>query len=301
MGFEENKDPSCNESDSPKDWVSRVNKHNSQAICTGKRLYENMASNSVAHEKKDLGVVPKKTADKKWSVDDINKKSFPVQAHHLIPKNFLPGKPVCVWLAIKFNDNNEYKLIYDSCYDADGEDNGYCMPYANLTKEWKKSQSSEEKTVVAFQVMDNVGVQLHQGSHAKLLDKNRIKKMSEKDIMPEIIEISGSGDTDEYEEASIHAPGYLNKTGILLDVVHAKTLAHVSGCKICKKGTNGDGKTLVQPLESVTLMMHNVSKIIKMLIDSNVMFVSGYAYSYAHDRKYLTLQDGKICIERVRV
>ena len=131
----QDKDPSCEHQD-PTDpgWQSRVNKYNSQETCTGSRLYTNMNDVKDQHEAKGLGVVPGKVAGKKWALADVSPTAFPIQAHHLIPKSDLPKYPVVVWLAIKYKDNKKYELVFDSKYDTDHHNNGYCMPYARCTQ-----------------------------------------------------------------------------------------------------------------------------------------------------------------------
>ena len=290
------KDPTCNEEDSPTDWKSRVNKYNSQEKCTGTRLYNNMNDVATAHEEKGLGVVPEKVPGTSWNLDLITKTFFPVQAHHLIPKNYLPNHSVCVWLAIKYKDDDNYELASDSCYDTDDADNGYCMPYATPTKEWKSASDQSKKTAVVFKVMKKVGIQLHQGSHAKLLDPKKLKELAGEAIVPEISKIAGGAGSDDDEEASIHSPGYLDKIELLLNVVDVKALSHVVQCNVCKKKTEGN-KTLVQPLEAVVKLMHRVSAITKTLIDANIVFVSGYAYFYAYDKKYLSVKDGRVYVK----
>jgi len=291
--LEEEKDPKCDKKDKDKGWKSRVNKFNSQEKCTGGRLYDNMKAEAPAHEKKGLGFVPPKKAGTKWKLALVSSKFFPIQAHHLIPKSFLPNHRVCTWLAIKYTKNPKYELRYDSNYDTDRADNGYCMPYASPLAEWGGNRS--KKTAAAFQVMERVGIQLHQGSHAAVLDAKKLDQLAGKPIMPEITDIAGDGDSDEYEDSGIHEPGYLNKVGVLLNVVDAKSLSHVEKCRACKKSKQGQ-KTLVLPTEGVVDLMHRVSAIVKVLIDGNVAHVSGYAYFYAIHKGDIDVEDGEVYV-----
>jgi hypothetical protein len=292
------KDPQCDEKDEDKKWKSRVNKFNSQEDCTGTRLYDNMkAEGSAAHEKKGLGIVPPKKAGTNWSLDVVKKNFFPIQAHHLIPKSFLPTHRVCTWLAIKYKKNPSYELRYDSNYDTDYADNGYCMPYASPLKEWGGGQ--DKKTAVAFKVMEKVGIQLHQGSHAAVLDPKKLEYLAGQPIVPDIYDIGGGSGSDELEEAQIHEPGYLNRVKLLLNVVDAKALGHVKKCDECKKKKKGK-KTLVLPVEGVTALMHRVSAIMKILIDANVAHVSGYAYFYAHHKGHLEVKDDLVYVKGTR-
>ena len=270
--LEKEKDPKCDKKDEDKGWKSRVNKYNSQDTCTGTRLYENMKGQAAAHQKKGLGLVPPKKAGTQWKLSLVTPKFFPIQAHHLIPKSFLPTHPVCTWLAIKYDDNTKYKLRFDSNYDTDDADNGYCMPYASPLKEW-----SSNRIATALKVMEQTGIQLHQGSHAAVLDRKKLNEMAGEEIIPEITDVAGDGESDEYEESHIHEPGYLNRVELLLNVVDAKAESHAEECEVCLKKKEGK-KHLVLPSQQVTDLMHRVSMIMKILIDANVAHVSGYAY-----------------------
>ncbi len=293
MNLSKENDPKCNEEDKDPGWKSRVNDHNSQETCTGARLYENMDKKRAKHEKDGMGYVPVKSAGTSWDLSMVNEKNFPVQAHHLIPKNFLPDHKVCRWLAIKYKKDPVYELKYDSDYDTDAEENGYCMPYATPMAEWKGDQS--EKSACAFKVMEKTGVQLHQGSHATVLDADKIAALAGRPIIPTIVDTGGGAGTDELEEAKIHSPGYLNRVKILLNVVDAKALAHAKKCPICQKTKEG-GKIKVLPTQDMTRLMHRVSKIIKILCTANVMHVSGYAYYYAHHKQHVEVRDGKVYV-----
>jgi hypothetical protein len=222
---------------------------------------------------------------------------FPVQAHHLIPKNFLPEHRVCTWLAIKYKKNKKYELRYDSSYDNDDADNGYCMPYASPLKEWKGGPA--KKAAVAFAVMEKVGIQLHQGSHATVLDPQTLEDLAGKPISPDISETEPGSDSDEMEAAQIHEPGYLNAVKVLLNAVDAKALSHAEGCTICRRKKKGK-KTLALPTAGAAALMHRVSAIIKVLIDANLMFVSGYGYYYAFHKKHVEIRDGALHIRASR-
>jgi hypothetical protein len=283
------KDPECNKEDKDPGWKSRVNKWNSQEECTGTRLYDNMEAEADAHEKKGLGVVPSKTAGTQWSLATVTARSFPVQAHHLIPKNYLPDHKVCTWLALKYTKNDDYQLRYDSGYDTDNPDNGYCMPYATPLKEWGGTKA--EKAATAFKVMDIVGVQLHQGSHAQVLDAAKLEEMAGKPIVPDFDEAAGS--SDGMEEAKIHEPGYLNRVGLLLNMVQLKGQKHADDCQVCMEKEES-GKKKVLPAAGIVSLMNRVSLIIKVLVDANEMHVSGLGYFWAYHRGQLSVKNGKI-------
>lgn len=291
--LESENEPACDKKDKDNGWKSRVNDFNSQEVCTGGRLYDNMNGAKAAHEAKGLGVVPPKAAGTKWKMSMVSPTNFPIQAHHLIPKNFLPDQQVCVWLAIKYKKHPKYELRYDSSYDTDDADNGYCMPYATPLAEWTGDQS--KKTACAFGVMERAGIQLHQGSHATLLDAAKLEQLAGQSIIPEISGLDGGPGSDEYEEESIHAPGYLNTIKKLLKVVADAALAHVEHCLECQKKKQGK-KTLVLPSQRVVDMMHRVSSITKTLIDANVVHVSGYAYYYAYHKQHLEVKGDRVYV-----
>lgn len=280
------KDPSCDEEDD-KDpgWTSRVNKFNSKENCTGTRLYDHMWANKADHEKKDLGVVPAKKAGTKFSLSNINTGFFPVQAHHLIPKNFLPNQPVCVWLAIKYKKNKKYELLFDSDYDTDHHHNGYCLPYASALSEWKGKRTYDDKFLLGCEVIEATELQLHQGSHTLKFDESGVNKKFKVPLLP-IKDKDGGGDSDDGEMDEIETAGYLDKVKELLKVVHGKTLAHVEQCDICKQKKQGN-KYQVLPLKSVVEMMDQVSHIIKILIEAHVIYVSWYSYAYAYKNELI--------------
>jgi hypothetical protein len=274
------KDPTCeHEKEEDQGWTSRVNKYNSKgASCTGTRLYEHMLEHKKEHIKKSLGNVPEKVPGKKWSLINVNPEEFPIQAHHLIPKNHLHTHPVTAWLAIKFKKNKKYELLYDSKYDTDHHHNGYCMPYSSPLTEW--SGDYNVKFLLSCEVMDRTGIQVHQGSHPLKFDEKDINKKIKVPKLP-IKDTEGGADSDKDEMDEIETAGYLDKVDELLEAVHDKVLAHLNTCTDkCKQEKQGK-KDLILPLSSVADMMDEVSYILKVLIDSRVIYVSWYAYAHA--------------------
>lgn len=291
--FASEKDPTCSKNDRDPGWTSKLNEHGTNKGCSGKSLYNNMWADRVAHLSAGLGVVPPRGEETEWSLANVTPERFPVQAHHLIPKNFLPDHRVCVWLAKGYSRNAEYQLRYDSGYSNDHANNGYCMPYATPMAEWKHGSMSH--TDVAFAVMDATEIQLHQGSHAEVLNARNLEEISGRPVSPQVRDLPRDGASCEYTEANSHYPGYLDRVGRLLNVVDAKALQHASTCEVCRARSKGDKKHVL-PTKGVTELMDRASKIIKVLIDTNVAHVSGYAYCHAHARKKLRFEDGKIVL-----
>lgn len=285
---QEGKDPSCEHEDKDPSWKSRVNKFNSQEGCTGTRLYKNMDKNRSAHQKAGLGVVPTKTSGKVFGLADIDANNFPIQAHHLIPKNFLPELPVAMWLAVKNTSNKKYGLLFDSKYDTDHHNNGYCLPYVSVIKEWKKAENFDDKFMLGCEVIDRAGLQLHEGSHPVKFDEKEINKRLKIPLLP-IKDKAPGPDSDDDEQDEIETAGYLDKVELLLNAVHGKTLAHVDSCESCKAKKSGK-KSLVPALSSVVDMVDDVSHILKILIDARVIYVSWYGYAHAFKNELISGQ-----------
>jgi hypothetical protein len=254
-------DPYCDKKDSPTDWQAKINEWGTRQNCSGTVLYNNME----ADKDKEQGYLGPPTAfvakspGRQWRFADLSRKRFPLQAHHLIPKNYLPKHPVCTFLAKKYSKHKKYQLIADTPYDTDHANNGYCLPYATPLAEWKKARSdADAKLKLCFAVMRRTGRQLHQGSHRA---------------------DPYEGPVEDDEEAKIHPSGYLNSIAVLLKVVQTGAQQHVEKCEICKKSTSG-GKIKIQPLAAVVRHMDQVSGIVKLLIDANREFISEPADKY---------------------
>jgi hypothetical protein len=259
-------DPYCDEKDSPTDWQAKINDWGTRQNCSGTTLYNNMN----ADKDKDQGYlgppsafIAKPGPGKKWGLADVTRKSFPVQAHHLIPKNHLPDHPVCAFLAKKYKKHEHYELTADTAYDTDHANNGYCLPYATPLAEWKKVRSDDAaKLKLCFQVMHRTGRQLHQGSHRA---------------------DPYEGPVADDEEPRIHPVGYLSAVDVLLEVVQGGAQEHVVTCAICNKGETGKGKIKIQPVEAVVRHMDQVAGIVKLLIDANREFISEPASLYGRN------------------
>src|SRR5262249_31046094 len=143
-------------------WSAKINKWGSQKGCSGTALYSHMEGNKPDFFGADAFVA--KSPGLKWKLEHVNRKRFPVQAHHLIPKNHLPEHPVCTFLAKGYKQHEEYQLIADTDYNTDHTNNGYCLPYATPLAEWKGASDAKKKDLCS-KVMIKTGRQLHQGSH----------------------------------------------------------------------------------------------------------------------------------------
>ena len=151
-------------------------------------------------------------------------------------------------------------------------------------KEW--GGNYDNKFFLGCQVMDNTGIQLHQGSHPVKFDEKEINKRLKTPVLP-IKDAAGGSSSDEDEMDGIETSGYLDKVKKLLNNVHSKVLVHVSTCTDkCKQKKKGK-KDLVLPLESTVEMMNQVSYILKVLVDARVIYVSWYAYAHAFDKKLI--------------
>jgi hypothetical protein len=256
-------DPYCDGKDSTgQGWKAKVNQWGSVQNCSGTQLYSNMAG-----QKEDTGYLgppdaftAKQPPPSGWKKKDISRRKFPIQAHHIIPKNHLPKHPVCAFLAKKYTKHDTYQLKEDSPYDTDHANNGYCLPYATPLAEWKKAKGDDEKLKLCYFVMAKTGRQLHQGSH-------RAEPYES---------------VADDEEPEIHIEGYLSTVDLLLEAVQVSMEDHLDTCEICKKKKSGD-KIEIQPLEAVCQHMDQVSGIVKLLVDANVTFISEPAFKYGKD------------------
>ena len=252
------KDPFCDgEKSDPTNWQARINQWGSKGGCTGKNLYDSLRKwngKKTGFLSGPQPYVAKPSGSGfKWDFGKVDEDHFPIQAHHLIPKNFLPDHPVCTFLAKKYTKHPKYKLTADTEYSNDHAHNGYCMPYATPLAEWKEAGSNDSyKLGISFSMMEETGRQLHQGSHREG-------------------PYDGPPDADPDEEASIHPSGYLNAVRKYLNAVLSVTEDHVDECTICKPS---DSKKDVQPIAATVEHMDQVSGIIKLLVDANRIFVS---------------------------
>jgi hypothetical protein len=266
--FEElvGQDEKCTKKDKSPGWKARINQWGSNQDCDADRLYKNMES-----KRSDRGYrsgkepfVKKQGSGFSWNLGKCDEEHFPLQAHHMIPKNHLPTHGVCAFLAKKYNKDKKFKLKEDTFYDNDHAYNGYCLPYATPLKEWTKAKKPEAKDQVTFELMNKTKRQLHQGSH------------KEQQYAPE-------SDKAE-EESGIHEedPGYLQKVDQLLDLIQTAAGLHTNSCQICKPNEN---KKEINPRESVVRHVDQVSGLIKLLMDANRIFVSERAFLYFHQKK----------------
>ncbi len=252
----------CNhKSEKHNDWKSRVaNYLGKPGDPSGTRLYKELED----HKSEAGSRYVAKRPGLAWDLDEISETSFPIQAHHLIPKKFLPQEKVTVFLAKKKKSKN-YVLARDNYYDTDNFKNGYCMPYSSPLAEWRKARSlpKAERDMVRFFVSNSVmefsGRQLHQGSHR-----------TEGFVYPD----------PEDEQDDIETPGYLAKARLLLKNVCTGVEGHLRTCNHCCEGKSGK-MTKVQPLAAVVRHVDGCSAIMMGLIKMNVIFVSEAAKEYA--------------------
>jgi len=250
-----------------KNWEARINQWGTNKDCSAPRLYSDMERVKKSGKKEGyLGppqafVAKPGTTGYSWDLKKCNTQHFPLQAHHIIPKNHLPTHGVCVFLAKGYSERGQkYKLTADTPYDTDHNNNGYCMPYATPLAEWKQAKNDDQKMDVCAAVMNKTRRQLHQGSH---------KARGYHDDPPVAD-----------EELGIHAavPGYLSTIDDFLDTVQQGATNHVEEpCKVCKP--SGDKKE-IQPLEALVRHLDQVSGLVKLLLDANIIFVSEPAYEH---------------------
>lgn len=265
------KDPKCPGQPNTTKWKAKINGLAGKK-CSGTALYQNMTAKNWQNDSylgPPQAFVAKPAPGTKWKLSMVKETAFPVQAHHIIPKNHLPDHPVCTFLAQKFTDNEHYQLtVSDAPYSTDYQNNGYCLPYATPLAEWKKLSDSDDdgKLKLCFDVMDQTRRQLHQGSH-------RVGPYEE---------------VADDEEAEIHQIGYLSGVDQLLNIVQGCAQDHVQKCEICNGGKDSEGKIKVLPRQKIVEHMDQVSGIVKLLVDANRTFISKPAAEWGK-RKRLRL------------
>jgi hypothetical protein len=190
-----------------------------------------------------------------WDLHDCDGSHFPYQSHHLVPKKQLGKHQVTFWLIKNSGQTHpDFKLAADTTYDTDSDRNGYFMPFASTTHQWKTMGATRHEDV-CYEMMRRARRQLHQGGH------------SEQDFL-------------EDDEENVEHAGYKKMVSRLLDVVSQRTDDHVKGCKVCKsQGTPVE----VQPLEAVVRHMYRVAGMLKGLLHVNRIFVSQRAADYFRD------------------
>ena len=221
---------------------------------TGTPTPENLLENMKKHNKRDGSPQipshpPKTEGSEFWDIEQCSTDTYPFQTHHIIPKKFLPEQAVCVWLTKEYTKHPEYQLEKDTKYSTDHSNNGYCLPFASTTYDWKKAASDAQKSDAAFRLMAKTKKQLHQGNHDKQ-------------------------DFDEQDD--IELEGYLESIEVLLMRIHDAGIDHANVCEFCKQA----GKKKVQPLDKTVSQVDLVSLITKLRIDANLVFVSQRAYDF---------------------
>jgi hypothetical protein len=257
--------PDCKKKPATASWKARISKVGTNDSCDPDRLYQHMSAQADAVNEQpgpDAFVAKKKMST--WRLADCDEGQFPMQAHHLIPKNHLPKHDVCAFLAKKAKHGLPFKLKNDAPYSNDHENNGYCLPYASALSEWQGA-SADKKSQTAFVLMGLTGRQLHQGSHR------------EHQYTPE----TDAAEEDDDDPGSDHSqsPGYLAAVDELLDLVLMHEFSHVMVCSVCKAD---DDKPDILPRKAVARHMDQASLILKVLMDAQRIFVSKRAYLYAN-------------------
>jgi len=192
-----------------------------------------------------------------WDVLSISGTRFPYQTHHLLPEKRLKHEKITAFLTDSPKEKHpDYTLAADTDYDTNGHENGYFMPFASTTHQWKSTTSADRKQRLAFEIMRRTKHQLHQGRH------------------------SGTDYIEEGEDSKIETSGYHTTAHQLLDKIAERVLNHVQTCTRCRTTKQKDEKVTIRPLKRTVLFMHQASNIIKTLIQANRIFVSRRASIY---------------------
>ncbi len=180
------------------------------------------------------------------SLADVSrsKRTWPHEAHHLIPWQQLKKHPVRQFL------KKGSKLLVDANYSVNHGNNGKFMPYASDLRDWKGSE--KVKAQVAFEVMDEVGVQLHQSRHS--------------------FQSFDGGVT----------VGYKSRVKELLDAIRRTENRHRDGCQECARKSD-DGK--LPPRRQMTRKVDGVSQKLEGEINRGLIFVSRRAHAWYFSRK----------------
>lgn len=177
------------------------------------------------------------------SLLQVTERSWPSQAHHLIPWQQLRKHAVSQWLAAA-PPVVPAKLTDDNSYDVDHGLNGKFMPYASALPEWA-SASAAKKVAIANRVMAVAGIQLHQGRHSKT-------------------------------KYAAGEAGYKTRVDEYLTAIHVNSLAH--SCEECA-AKKTDGK--VAPRKNVVRFVDGASARLEVEINVGKIYVSKRADSFA--------------------
>ena len=190
-----------------------------------------------------------------WDLFACNRNTFPYQTHHLIPEKQLPYHKITNWLTDSPKDecrNKDYKLAGDTNYDTNGARNGYFMPFASTTHQWKKKSSKKMRRLVCFEMMRRTKIQLHQGRHSKT--------------------------EDHLEKPDLEGAPYKEQVAEFLGEIDVAVTTHVKDCPICKSGKEKPYE--VAPLLSTVKMIEQASQLMKTLLLSCRAVVSERAGDY---------------------
>jgi hypothetical protein len=209
---------------------------------------------------------------------DLSNKSFPSQAHHLIPTSTLnpnakgaEDNPLHdVHLLLAKGD----VLYADTDYDINNKNNGKWMPYAHRLKEWIpkseeasrtagltkdaakniKAQILVTNTELMTLVMEKSNIQIHQGPHS----------------------------TEKYGQGE---SGYLTRVDLYLDKIKNKAASHFAGkrkCTECCKKAKANAN-LFPPRANTVRYVDKVSSFIEADINNCRIFVSEAASKFHED------------------
>lgn len=171
---------------------------------------------------------------------DVSKsqRCWPHEAHHLIPWQQLKKHPVKQYLKAGRH------LLSDANYSVNHGNNGKFMPFASDLSDWKGSTATKQK--IAFELMDKVGVQLHQGRHS-------------------------------FDSYGGETTGYKTRVKELLENIRTTETRHRNVCAECKR--KADNKKF-PPRKQVTRKVDAVSSKLESEINRGKIFASRRAYAW---------------------
>jgi hypothetical protein len=178
------------------------------------------------------------------SVTGVSSRSWPCQAHHLIPWQQLQKHDVTQWVAMS-PPKAPAKLLADSNYSVDYGNNGKFMPYASSLSEWSTANTAKKRQLVEA-VMSAAGIQLHQGPHS-------------------------------YKSYGVGEDGYKTRVAEYLDRINMNGLDHIQVCEDCK-AKSSDGK--VPPRLNIVDFLDKASERLEVDINLGRVFVSRRAAEF---------------------
>lgn len=181
----------------------------------------------------------------KESLAECRPAVFPHQAHHLIPWKQLENHRTSTLLA-KTRPKLGQQIIHDAHYSVNHGNNGKFMPYASDLPEWKVA-SVVNKARIAEDLMNAVGIQLHQSRHSRT----------------------------RYDGAE---EGYKARVDEYLNRIHCSAWTHMELCNDCKAKRE---RKFWPPRAEVVAGVDGVSRLLEADIDQQKIFVSQRAALWA--------------------